>query len=65
MKRRSCYVCERENLSKNEIGLNKKLINRKVKQFYCIDCLADYLEIDVDFLEERVEEFKEQGCILF
>ncbi|MCK9217860.1 MAG: hypothetical protein M0P77_08085 [Firmicutes bacterium] len=65
MKSKSCYVCGQENLSRNEIGLNKKLINRKIKLFYCINCLADYLEIEVEFLLENIEEFKEQGCILF
>lgn len=65
MKNKTCYACDKENLNKVEIGLNKKLLNRNIKQFYCLSCLADYLEVDVDFLLERVEEFKDQGCILF
>lgn len=65
MKNKTCYACYKENLNKVEIGLNKKLLNRNIKQFYCLSCLADYLEVDVDFLLERVEEFKDQGCILF
>ena len=65
MKNKICYACDKENLNKVEIGLNKKLLNRNIKQFYCLSCLADYLEVDVDFLLERVEEFKDQGCILF
>ena len=65
MKSKVCYVCEKENLSKNEIGLTKKLINLNTKRFYCLNCLAEYLEVDTEFLLERVEEFKMQGCILF
>jgi len=65
MEDKVCYVCGKENLSKNEIGLTKKLLNRNAKRFYCIDCLAEYLEVDTEFLLARIEEFKEQGCILF
>lgn len=65
MESKACYVCGKENLSKNEIGLTKKLLDKNAKRFYCLDCLADYLEVDIEFLFEKVEEFKTQGCILF
>ena len=65
MEQKSCYICEKETLSKNEIGLTKKLIGRNSKRFYCLDCLAESLEVDTEFLLAKVEEFKEQGCILF
>lgn len=60
-----CYVCDKEPLSKNEIGLTKKLIDIKSKQFYCIDCLAEYLEVTTEELEDKLEEFKSEGCTLF
>ena len=60
-----CYVCGKENLSKNEIGLTKKLLSKNTKKYYCLDCLAEYLEVDTEFLIEKVEEFKAQGCDLF
>ena len=60
-----CRVCGKTPLTRNEIGLNKKLIHRELKEFFCIVCLADYFEIDVDELTEKVEEFKRQGCVLF
>lgn len=62
---KNCYVCGKENLSKDEIGLTKKLLGREAERFYCLNCLAESLEVDVDFLLARVEEYKEQGCILF
>lgn len=65
MKGKICYVCEKENLNKNEIGLNKKLLNKNIKTFYCLDCLAEYLEVDTELLLTKIEEFKEQGCKLF
>ena len=60
-----CYVCGKQNLNKSEIGLMKKLLNRDVKTYYCLDCLAEYLEVDTETLLDKVEEFKAQGCDLF
>ncbi|APV45331.1 hypothetical protein Dform_02018 [Dehalogenimonas formicexedens] len=65
MEKKSCYMCQKESLSKNEIGLTKKLLNKDSKGFFCLDCLAEYLEVDTEFLLAKVEEFKEQGCIFF
>jgi len=65
VQKKDCYVCGKEGLSRNEIGLTKKLLSRDAKAFYCIDCLAEYLEVDAEFLLERIEEFKQQGCDLF
>ncbi len=60
-----CYVCGKENLSKDEIGLTKKLLSKNAKTYYCLDCLAEYLEVDTLFLIEKIEEFRAQGCDLF
>lgn len=60
-----CYVCGKENLSKNEIGLVKKMIGKKSTMFYCLPCLAEYFEVTEDELVAKIEEFKEEGCTLF
>ena len=60
-----CYICGKKNLTRNEIGLNEKLIGNEVKKFHCLQCLADYLEVSVEELEERITEFKDAGCSLF
>ncbi|MCL1879756.1 MAG: hypothetical protein FWF71_03940 [Actinomycetia bacterium] len=65
MDKKSCYVCEKDGLSKNEIGLTKRLLGKNSQRFYCLDCLAECLEVDTEFLLVKVEEFKEQGCELF
>jgi predicted nucleic-acid-binding Zn-ribbon protein len=65
MESKVCYVCGKQNLSKDEIGLTKKLLDKNTKCFYCLDCLAEYLEVDTGSLLEKIEEFKMQGCILF
>jgi len=61
----NCMVCGKSKLSKDEVGLNKKLINKNIKSLYCLDCLAVFLDVSVEDLEDKIEEFKEEGCTLF
>jgi len=62
---KTCYNCGKSITAKNEIGLNRKLLGRKITKFYCYDCLSEQLEIEVDELVAKIEEFKNQGCALF
>ena len=59
-----CMVCDK-TLTKNEIGLNRKLIDDDAKSFYCLDCLADYLDVTTEELQAKIDEFKQEGCKLF
>ena len=59
-----CYLCDAKP-DKITIGLNKKLLGRKIVRYYCLNCLADYLEVTTAELLVKVEEFKLQGCKLF
>lgn len=61
----NCIACDKAGLSKDEIGINQKLLGEDIDAFYCMDCLADYLEVSVQDLEDKIEIFKEQGCKLF
>lgn len=61
----NCIACGKHNLDKNTIGINKKLLGEDVKTFYCMDCLSDYLGCTVQDIEDKIEEFKEEGCKLF
>lgn len=65
MEIKECYVCGKKPLTKDEIGLVKKLIDKKSTKFYCIPCLAEYFEVTEEELIAKVEEFKEEGCTLF
>jgi len=65
MLRIDCVSCGQVGLDKNTIGLNKKLLGMNVKNFYCMDCLASYLDTTVQDLNDKIEEFKEEGCKLF
>ena len=61
----TCISCGKQPLIKNEIGINKKLLGENVSNFYCLNCLSDYLEVDVQDILDKIEEFKEEGCKLF
>jgi hypothetical protein len=63
-KRTKCHICEVE-LNKVAVGLTKKLLYKDSKRFYCLDCLANYLDVTVEELFAKVEEFRDQGCTLF
>lgn len=60
-----CVICGKNDLEKNTIGINKKLLGIDITNFYCMDCLAEYLGCTVEELLDKIEEFKEEGCTLF
>ncbi|MBP3197583.1 MAG: hypothetical protein J6N21_11335 [Butyrivibrio sp.] len=60
-----CIGCGKTDLNKNTIGINKKLLGENILNYYCMDCLADYLECTVEELLDKIEEFKNEGCKLF
>lgn len=60
-----CVSCSAEGLDQNTIGLNFKLLGKNIENFYCLDCLADYLGVTKEELLEKIEEFKNEGCKLF
>lgn len=61
----NCVSCFKENLEKDTIALNKKLLGKDIEKYYCMDCLADFLNVTVEELFDKIEEFKEEGCDLF
>ena len=63
--KQSCVICGRQELDRDTIGINQKLLGRKIDNYYCMECLADYLECTVEELQEKIEEFKADGCELF
>lgn len=52
-------------LEKDDVALCKKLLGKKIKQYFCREHLAEVLDTDVETLTEKVEQFKEEGCTLF
>ena len=64
MKKIYCDQCNKE-LSKDEIGLNKKMLGKNTKQFLCLHCLSVFLETDEEPLSYKIDQFKEEGCTFF
>lgn len=60
-----CIACGKAITEKDTIGINKKMLSENIRNYYCLDCLADYLECTTDELLDKIEEFKEEGCTLF
>ena len=51
-----CDACEKSSLSKDEIGVCKKLLGKDTEHFYCLECLAQYLECDVEELLAKIDK---------
>ena len=62
--KKQCADCTKQ-LTGDEVALSKKMLGRKIADFFCIDCLAESIECSRDDLEIKILEFKEQGCGLF
>lgn len=65
MKNITCVSCGKENLTRDEIGINLKLLGEQIESYYCLDCLAAYLDVTIQDILDKIEEFKEEGCKLF
>ena len=60
----TCVACGKP-VTRDEIAVTKKLINRGAAKFYCVSCLAAYFEVRPEDIEERIRYFKQTGCTLF
>ena len=60
----NCMQCGKE-LTHNEIGAHRKFINRGAGEFYCRECLAAHLGVTPERMDEKIRQFKQQGCTLF
>ena len=59
-----CSQCG-NGLTKNEVGLYRKLVDDKVESPLCLTCVAEWFGCDVEDLLDKIEEFKDEGCVLF
>jgi len=59
-----CVTCGGE-LTRDEIGLSKKLINRGTTEYKCIACLSAYYQVSEERLHELIAQYRAQGCTLF
>ena len=63
-KKKLCIECNKA-LTKDEVALNKKLIDKNTKEFLCLNCMSEQFVCEVEDLQIKIDEFKEQGCTLF
>lgn len=59
-----CFQCERK-LTGDEISVYRKLVNREAVSFLCKSCLADYFGVSEAKIDEKIRQFKRNGCLLF
>ena len=60
----NCAACGRE-LTGDEQGLSRKLINRGTTTMYCLDCLGQRFRMSRGQLQELIDHFRAAGCTLF
>ena len=60
----TCVACGRP-VTRDEIAVTKKLINRGTAKYYCVSCLAKNFEVKPEDIEERIRYFRQTGCTLF
>lgn len=64
MRAQRCFGCGGE-ADRDAVALNMKLFGEDVDRSFCLPCLAEQLDVSVDELLAKVEDFKAQGCRLF
>lgn len=64
-KQYECTSCRKRPLTKDEVGASRKLLGVDTPELYCIDCLAAYLEVTPEDIQDKIQMFKEDGCELF
>lgn len=50
---------------KSVLGMNMKYFGRNVEKFKCKKCLMKEYEWTIEDWNQRVKDFKTQGCVLF
>ncbi len=59
-----CKQCQK-HLIPDEVGLNYKLISRECTEFLCIHCLSIAFGVTEEILQNKIKQYKRQGCLLF
>ena len=59
-----CCVCGAP-LIPDEVALTRKLIGVEITQYRCLSCLAAEFGCTTHRLQEKIEEFRRRGCVLF
>lgn len=60
---RRCEACGKEPLLRDEVAICIKLLN--AERYLCLDCLAEHLGVQTQDILDKIEQCKEDGCLLF
>lgn len=61
---KTCTKCGAP-LSRDEIGLHRKIVDRCAEEYFCLSCMAAYFKVTEDDLRELIERYRDAGCLLF
>ena len=50
-----CHNCPEKVLDKDTVALNLKLLGREIIDFYCLECMAESLDVTVQDLRDKIE----------
>ena len=59
-----CVVCG-NSVEKVSKALCQKLYGTKTTKILCLSCLSNDLDVEIEDLMEKAEDFKNEGCKLF
>ena len=60
----TCMNCNRP-LTADEVAVHRKLVSREATRFMCKTCLAAYFGVPEEKIDQKIIQFKRQGCLLF
>lgn len=60
----NCHQCRKE-LTADDKGAYLKFWDRKGEDMICVVCLAGRLRCSEEYLRERIQFLKDNGCTLF
>ncbi|MBQ7016037.1 MAG: hypothetical protein IJN10_03660 [Firmicutes bacterium] len=52
-------------LTADEVAVHRKLVSRESSKFMCKTCLASYFNVPEEKIDQKIIQFKRQGCLLF
>ncbi len=60
----ACMKCGRD-LTADEVGIYKRLVNRGATTYLCKACLSAHFGCTQTQIDEKIEHFRAMGCTLF
>ena len=60
----NCMNCNRP-LTADEVAVHRKLVSRESTRFMFKTCLAAYFDVTEEKIDQKIIQFKRQGCLLF